>query len=55
MGVLLGGTGHFIAVLEVTGDQVTFADPTYGEEHLPLADFLRRYQFTGFHMVISKE
>ena len=54
VGVLLGGTGHFIAVLQVTGDQVTFADPIFGEEHLPLADFLHRYQFTGFHMVISK-
>jgi hypothetical protein len=54
VGVRLGGTGHFIAVLAVTGDQVTFADPSRGEEHLPLSQFKHRYEFTGFHMVITK-
>jgi Peptidase C39 family len=53
IGVLLGGAGHFIAVLEIKDDQVRFADPLHGEERLPLQDFLRRYQFTGFHMIVD--
>ncbi len=53
VGVRLGGAGHFIAVLEFRGGQITFADPLRGEERLPLAEILRRYQFTGFHMVIT--
>jgi predicted double-glycine peptidase len=54
VGVRVGGLGHFIAVLAVTGDMVTFADPMRGEEHLPLHQFQHRYEFTGFHMVITK-
>jgi len=54
VGVLTGGNGHFIAVLDVTGDQVTIADPMRGEEHLPFQVFQKQYQFTGFHMVITK-
>jgi hypothetical protein len=54
VGVRLGGVGHFIAVLAVTGDEVAFADPLRGEEHLSLSQFQRRYEFTGFHMVITK-
>jgi hypothetical protein len=54
VGVRLIGFGHFIAVLDIRDDQVTFADPLYGAERLPLAQFLSRYQFTGFHMVVSK-
>ncbi|HSI13374.1 MAG TPA: cysteine peptidase family C39 domain-containing protein [Chthoniobacter sp.] len=54
VGVRLGSIGHFIAVLDFQDDQVTFADPLYGEEHLSLAEFQRRYVFTGFHMVIQR-
>jgi predicted double-glycine peptidase len=54
VGVRLIGFGHFIAVLDIRDDQVTFADPLYGSDSLPLAQFLSRYQFTGFHMVVSK-
>jgi predicted double-glycine peptidase len=54
VGVRLGGTGHFIAILEVRGGQVTFADPLFGERRLSLPQFQRRYEFTGFHMVVSK-
>jgi hypothetical protein len=54
VGVRLGGVGHFIAVLDCHDGQVTFADPLHGEEHLSLADFQRRYDFTGFHMVIQR-
>lgn len=54
VGVRLWGAGHFVAVLGIEGDQVSVADPLYGEERVPLAEFRRRYQFTGFHMVIAK-
>jgi hypothetical protein len=54
VGVRLGGVGHFIAVLDLHDDQITFADPLHGEEHLSLAEFQRRYEFTGFHMVIKR-
>lgn len=54
VGVRVSGFGHFIAVLEVRGDQVTYADPLSGEFRVPMAEFLRRYSFTGFHMVVSK-
>ena len=54
VGVRLGSAGHFIAVLEVSGDRVTVADPLRGKERLSLAEFYRRYEFTGFHMVITK-
>ena len=53
VGVRLGGVGHFIAVLDISDDQVTFADPLSGQEHMPLSQFQRRYEFTGFHMVIT--
>ena len=54
VGLRLGSLGHFIAVLAVDGDQVTFADPMIGEQRISIAQFRRRYQFTGFHMVISR-
>jgi len=54
VGVRLGGVGHFIAVLKMEGEEVVFADPLVREERLPLDDFLKRYQFTGFHLWIAK-
>jgi hypothetical protein len=54
VGVRLGRVGHFIAVLDIRGDQVTFADPLHGREQLSLSEFQRRYEFTGFHMVVSR-
>lgn len=54
VGVRLGGAGHFIAVLNVTGDQVTFADPLIGKDRMAISQFQKRYDFTGFHMVITK-
>ena len=53
VGVRLGGVGHFIAVLDITDDQVTFADPLSGQKHVALSQFQHSYEFTGFHMVIS--
>jgi hypothetical protein len=54
VGVRFGGAGHFIAVLTVDQEKVTFADPLSGEDTVSLSQFQRRYTFTGFHMVISK-
>lgn len=54
VGVRFGEMGHFIAVLDLHDDQITIADPLRGEEHLSLAQFQRRYVFTGFHMVIQR-
>jgi hypothetical protein len=54
VGVRIGGYGHFIAVLDVSGNEVTYVDPLSGKTRLPVSEFLRRYEFTGFHMVVSK-
>ena len=54
VGARLGGIGHFIAVLAVDGDQIAFADPMVGERHISIAQFRHRYQFTGFHIVVTK-
>ncbi len=54
VGVRVSGFGHFIAVLEIAENQVTFVDPLTGKSSLPLAEFLSLYEFTGFRMVVSK-
>lgn len=54
VGVRVGGLGHFIAVLDVSDDQVTYADPSSGKFRVSMAEFLARHSFTGFHMVVSK-
>lgn len=50
-----GGAGHFIAVLDLENDHITYVDPLNGEARLPLEEFLRSYEFTGFHMVVRRE
>jgi hypothetical protein len=54
VGVLQADNGHFIAVLDLQGDQLTIADPMRGEEHLSLAEFRQRYHCTGFHMIVAR-
>ena len=54
VGVRIGNDGHFIAVLEIHDDQVTFADPLSGKIQMSLAKFKQLYEFTGFHMVIHR-
>jgi predicted double-glycine peptidase len=54
VGVRIGGFGHFIAVLDASENQVTFVDPLSGKMRLPISDFIKSYQFTGFHMVVSE-
>lgn len=52
VGVMVGDCGHFIAVLEVKDDKVTFVDPMFGPDRLSLSEFKDRFTFTGFHLVI---
>ena len=53
VGTQIGGVGHFVAILAADGDTLTIADPLSGEERMTMADFQRRYQFSGFAMVVS--
>lgn len=53
VGVKIGASGHFIAVLDCTDGKVIVADPLYGRETLSLDEFHKRYRFTGFHLVIA--
>jgi hypothetical protein len=52
VGVKIGASGHFIAVLDCMDGRVTVADPLYGREILSLDEFHERYRSTGFHLVI---
>jgi ABC-type bacteriocin/lantibiotic exporter with double-glycine peptidase domain len=52
---LRGGAGHFLAVLENKDGVVTFVDPLVGEERVPLDEFRKRFDFTGFHMYVIKD
>ena len=54
VGLRIGGMGHFIAVLEASNEQVTYADPLSGKSTVSLAEFRKRYEFTGFRMVVSR-
>ena len=55
VGVRFGSVGHFIAVLDISDNQVTFADPASGLIRMPINKFLHHYDFTGFHMVVSRD
>jgi predicted double-glycine peptidase len=54
VGVKIGASGHFIAVLDCVGEKVTVADPLYGRETLSLDEFHKRYRFTGFHLAVAR-
>lgn len=54
VGVRLSGLGHFIAVLRVENNLVTFVDPAWGSARVSFDEFRRRFDCTGFHMVITK-
>jgi hypothetical protein len=55
VGTQIGGVGHFVAILAADGDMLTIADPLSGEEQMTIAQFQRRYQFTGFAMVVERK
>lgn len=55
-GVNLGGEeglGHFITVLDHTGEGYVIGDPLRGRLVLSLDETRRRYHFTGFFMVVG--
>jgi hypothetical protein len=55
VGVRFGSSGHFIAVLQNNGGLITIVDPLNGKRELKLADFMKFYTFTGFHMSVKQE
>ena len=55
VGVRLGATGHFIAVLGKHGDSFIVGDPLVGRELLTRDDLLHRYEFTKFRMYFHKK
>jgi len=52
-GVRVGG-GHFISILGKEGDLYHMADPMFGDLRVSELVLKRRYDFTGFYLVISK-
>lgn len=50
--VLPGGVGHFIAILENNGRQITIADPLDGKHVLETLTVRDRFNFTGFFMTV---
>ncbi len=48
------GGGHFIAVLTRNGDRFALGDPMVGPEDLDSADLRRRYQPTGFALIVRR-
>jgi hypothetical protein len=50
-----GGGGHFLALLEQRDGLISFVDPLFGPERLPLEEFRQRFAFTGFHMYVVKD
>lgn len=55
VGVRLGSSGHFIAVLEISDEIVAFVDPLSGERELKTEEFIKAYTFTGFHLSITNK
>lgn len=52
-GVLLPGrAGHFIAILDSAGEDVTFVDPIDGKHTMARSEMRERYRFTGFFMFV---
>ena len=46
--------GHFIAVLEITDDQIHFIDPLRGRVRMTLEDFHRWIAFEPFFMSVQR-
>jgi hypothetical protein len=53
-GVRIGGYGHFIVLLGVEGEVVTFVDPLEGKRSVPVGEFRKRYLLTPFRLVVRK-
>ena len=50
---LPGGAGHFIAILEETGDAYVIGEPMRGKLTVPKSRLSGSYNFTGFFMVVG--
>ena len=48
------GAGHFIALLEITGDEIIFVDPLRGRDRMSIGHFLKWYQLEPFFMSIQR-
>lgn len=48
------GAGHFIVVLEITGDEIVFVDPLRGKDRMGIGKFLKWYQLEPFFMSIQR-
>lgn len=48
------GAGHFIAVLEITGEEIVFIDPLRGKDRMSLTKFLKWHQLEPFFMSIQR-
>lgn len=53
--VLPGGTGHFIAILSESANEVTIADPLKGKRVVPRKDLMNTYHFTGFFLLVRQD
>lgn len=52
-GVMLpGGSGHFIAILSETPDEITIGDPLKGKLVVKRASLNQAYNFTGFFLTV---
>lgn len=49
---LEGGTGHFVAILDTSGESVVIGDPLVGKLKLSRAELNKRYHFTGLFLVV---
>ncbi|MGC4121721.1 MAG: cysteine peptidase family C39 domain-containing protein [Myxococcales bacterium] len=54
LGVKVGAAGHFVALLERTGEQLVIADPLEGRLSMTVAEFERRYPFARFALSIRR-
>lgn len=50
---LPGGAGHFIAILEETGDAYVIGEPMHGKLTVPKSRLSSSYNFTGFFLVVG--
>lgn len=48
------GAGHFIALLEITGDEIIFVDPLRGKDRMSIGRFLKWYRLEPFFMSIQR-
>lgn len=49
------GAGHFIAVLEIRGDEIVFVDPLSGKKRMSVERFLMWHQLEPFFMSIQPQ